>query len=63
MSKEKKKRKYDEMLKKDNFDYSTAKEIINVLINKHVPISERRANKILDMAKSMLPDIAHIYCK
>lgn len=60
---ENKETQYDEMLKNDTFDYGTAEEIIDVLINKHVPISERRANRILDMAKSMLPDVAHIYCK
>lgn len=44
-------------------DYDIAKDIVNLLIDKHMLISAKRGQKILDMAKSMLLDVAHILYK
>lgn len=45
----------------DLTDQKMATEIMELLMNKKIPISARRAEKILDIAKSMIPDLANIY--
>lgn len=44
-------------------DYDIAREIVELFVNKHMLISAKRGQKILDMAKSMLLDVAHILYK
>lgn len=45
----------------DFTDNEIAQKIIRVFLDEKQPISARRAEKIIDIAKSMIPDIANIY--
>lgn len=60
---EDKKQDTDVKLLNDMTDNKLAIEILELLMNKKMPISARRAEKILDVAKSMIADIANIYYK
>lgn len=58
--KEEIKKEYEIKLLNGVTDYDMAKEIIELFIDKHIPISAKRAQNILDIAKSMVLDIANI---
>lgn len=44
-------------------DYELAKRMIKILVDENEPITYQRAIKIIDIAKSMVSDIAIIYYK
>ncbi len=49
------------IVQNDFTDNEIAKKILKVFLDEKKPISAKRAEKIIDIAKSMIPDIANIY--
>ncbi len=49
------------IVQNDFTDNEIAKKILKVFLDEKKPISAKRAEKIIDVAKSMIPDIANIY--